>query len=231
MERANIHYILTDIEGTTTSIQFVYDVLFPYFRKNIDSLKQLTAEKEIQQAFKKTVELAAELEGTTIRTVDEIIETLLRWSIEDRKVTPLKTVQGILWEKGYLNQEIHGHVYPDVLPALRKWQAENLKMGVFSSGSIAAQKLLFGYSQEGNLTPFFSNYFDTTTGGKRETSTYIQIAQELELDPEKILFLSDVVEELAAAKNAGFQTVQLVRSGTTAAWETIASDFSHIRIQ
>ena len=100
MKFKNVKYILTDIEGTTTSVQFVYALLFPYFREHIHTLKELTNDTEIQKAFKKTVELADSLEGLKIRSVDEVIETLLRWSNEDRKVTPLKTVQGILWEKG-----------------------------------------------------------------------------------------------------------------------------------
>lgn len=221
-------YILTDIEGTTTSVQFVYDELFPYFRKHIHSLKELTHLEEVQKAFKKTVELAASTESTTLHSVDEIIETLLRWSNEDRKVTPLKTLQGILWEKAYKDGEIKGHVYDDVAPALKKWQENGIKMGVFSSGSIAAQQLIFGYSTAGDLTPYFSNYFDTTTGEKRATETYTEIAHQLHLSPQSILFLSDVVEELEAAKEAGYQTTQLVRLGTTKNWHSAVEDFSQL---
>lgn len=230
MKFEGIRYILTDIEGTTTSVSFVYDVLFPYFRKHIGELRELTQQEEVQKAFKQTVELAASLENKKLGSVDDIINTLYRWSEEDRKITPLKTVQGILWKKGYESGEIKGHVYEDVLPALIKWQQYGLKMGVFSSGSIAAQKLIFGYSESGDLTSYFSNYFDTTTGGKREVETYPKIAAELTLPAPQILFLSDIFEELEAADLAGMKTVQLVRPGTDAKWPRIVSDFSEIEI-
>jgi enolase-phosphatase E1 len=230
MQIKNVKYILTDIEGTTTSVQFVYAHLFPYFREHIQELKQLTNDTEIQEAFKKTVELADSLEGLKIRSVDEVIETLLRWSNEDRKVTPLKTVQGILWKKGYESGEIKGHVYADVRPSFQTWKDKGFQMGVFSSGSIAAQKLLFGFSEAGDLCPYFSHFFDTTTGGKKEEETYSKIAEEINFKPSEILFLSDIVEELIAAAAAGFQTVQLVRSGTVANWKNTISDFTEIEL-
>jgi enolase-phosphatase E1 len=231
MKFKGIRYILTDIEGTTTSVKFVYDVLFPYFREHIGELRQMTTQPEVQLAFKQTVELAASLENKKLSSIDDIINTLHRWSQEDRKITPLKSVQGILWTKGYASGEILGHVYVDVQPALEKWKSDGLQMGVFSSGSIAAQKLIFGYSEAGDLTPYFSNYFDTTTGGKRETETYSKIASALELSVDEILFLSDIVEELDAADQSGMQTVQLVRPGTTASWPRTAVDFSAIEIE
>jgi enolase-phosphatase E1 len=226
----NVKYILTDIEGTTTSVKFVYDVLFPYFREHIGELRQLTNEPEVQKAFRQTVELAASLENKKLNSVDDIINTLYRWSEEDRKITPLKTVQGILWEKGYESGEIKGHVYEDVESSLLKWQQEGVQMGVFSSGSVAAQKLIFGYSEAGNLTSFFSHYFDTTTGGKREVETYPKIAETIGLSANEILFLSDIKEELVAADAAGFQTVQLVRPGTEANWPRAVKNFTEIVI-
>jgi enolase-phosphatase E1 len=230
MNFTNVQYILTDIEGTTTSVSFVYDVLFPYFRKHIGELREMTTQEEVQKAFKQTVELAASLENKKLNSVDDIINTLYRWSEEDRKITPLKTVQGILWKKGYESGEIKGHVYNDVKTALEKWKSAGIKLGVFSSGSIAAQKLIFGYSEAGDLTPFFSNYFDTTTGGKREAETYPKIASVLDLPASQILFLSDIVEELEAADQSGMQTLQLVRPGTTENWPSTVSDFLQIEI-
>ena len=97
-----------------------------------------------------------------LNSVDDIINTLYRWSEEDRKITPLKTVQGVLWEKGYTSGEIKGHVYEEVAESLKSWKEQGIELGVFSSGSIAAQKLIFGYSEAGDLTPYFSHYFDTT---------------------------------------------------------------------
>jgi enolase-phosphatase E1 len=226
----NVRYILTDIEGTTTSVKFVNDVLFPYFRKHIGELRGMMTEQEVQGAFKQTVELAASLENKRLNSVDDIINTLYRWSEEDRKITPLKTVQGILWKKGYENGEIKGHVYPEVAGCLKNWHETGISLGVFSSGSVAAQKLIFGYSEAGDLTPFFSNYFDTTTGGKREMETYPKIAEILGVQPNETLFLSDIVEELQAASAAGYKTLQLVRPGTVAAWPQTAMDFSEIEI-
>ena len=174
--------------------------------------------------------LLASLENKKLNSVDDIINTLYRWSEEDRKITPLKTVQGVLWEKGYTSGEIKGHVYEEVAESLKSWKEQGIELGVFSSGSIAAQKLIFGFSEAGDLTPYFSHYFDTTTGGKRELETYPKIADAVNFPAESILFLSDIVEELEAAKAAGFQTVQLVRPGTTASWEKCVNDFTEIEL-
>ena len=230
MKFSNISAILTDIEGTTSSVNFVYEVLFPYFRNNLDRLKTMTTDTQVQAAFKKTVELARELEGKTLKSVDEILATLHRWSAEDRKITPLKTLQGILWQEGYNSGELQGHVYEDVSPSLKNWFESGLNLAVFSSGSVTAQKLIFGHSISGDLTTYFSCYFDTETGGKRETKTYSVIAEQLHLKCENVLFLSDIVEELEAAQSAGMQTVQLVREGTKPNWERTVKDFSEIEI-
>lgn len=227
MNQNTILFILTDIEGTTTSVSFVYDILFPYFRNNIQKLMDLQHLPEVQTAFEQTIELA-EKEGKQLTTTENIIQQLLDWSLADKKITPLKTVQGILWEEGYTSGEIKGHVYPDVAPNLAKWKKEGLQLGVFSSGSVAAQKLIFGYSQNGDLTPHFSSYFDTNTGGKRETETYQKISKNLKINPENILFLSDIKEELIAADEAGFQTIQLVREGNMADWKKTASSFDEV---
>jgi enolase-phosphatase E1 len=221
-------FILTDIEGTTTSVSFVYDVLFPYFRQNIEKVRSLIDTPEVQAIFKETIRLAQETENRAIASNEEVIHTLMRWSSEDKKITPLKDLQGILWKEAYESGLIQGHVYEDVAPALKTWKASGIQLGVFSSGSIAAQKLIFGYSVSGDLTPYFSAYFDTTTGGKRDGETYIKISQELKMKPSDILFLSDIVEELEAAQQAGLQTIQLVRPGTFANWKSTASSFSDI---
>jgi enolase-phosphatase E1 len=226
-----VKYILTDIEGTTTSVDFVYDILFPYFRSHIGDLKAILAQEEVQKAFRQTVDLSISLENKKLNSVDDIINTLYRWSEEDRKITPLKSIQGILWEKGYESGEILGHLYEDVADSLKNWHKQGIKLGVFSSGSIAAQKLIFGFSIAGDLTALFSNYFDTTIGGKRELETYPKIAETLKINPNEILFLSDVIEELEAAEKAGFQTVQLVRPGTNANWQKTVKDFKEIELK
>ncbi len=221
-------FILTDIEGTTTSVSFVYDVLFPYFRENMQKVRTMLHLQEVQAIFRETIHLAQETENKIIASDEEVIETLIRWSNEDKKITPLKDLQGILWKEAYETGVIKGHVYDDVAPALKAWKDAEIQLGVFSSGSIAAQKLIFGYSVSGDLTPCFSAYFDTTTGGKREVETYIKISQKLNKQPSEILFLSDIVEELEAAQQAGLQTIQLVRPGTIANWKSTVSSFSDI---
>lgn len=223
-----VSYILTDIEGTTTSVSFVYDVLFPYFREHIWELKNMTGILEVENAFAETKAIVLKEDGIELQSTDEIIQKLHSWCEEDRKITPLKTLQGLLWKIGYEKGVLKGHVYDDVPIALDKWQRMGLKMGVFSSGSVEAQKLIFGYSIMGDLTPYFSNYFDTKTGMKRETETYSKIAQIINFQPNKILFLSDIVEELQAAEKAGFQTIQLVRPGTIANWVKVAETFSDV---
>jgi enolase-phosphatase E1 len=230
MKFEGVKYVLTDIEGTTTSVKFVYDQLFPYFRSHIGDLKSMIQLPDVQEAFRLTVKLSLDLEGRKLNSVDEIINTLYRWSEEDRKITPLKSVQGILWEDGYKKGELKGHVYADVLPALEQWKSQGIQMGVFSSGSIAAQKLIFGFSELGDLTPFFSHYFDTTTGGKKEAETYPKIANAIGFQASKIIFLSDITDELVAADAAGLQTVQLVRPGTEASWKNTVKDFSELEL-
>ena len=221
-------FILTDIEGTTTSVSFVYDVLFPYFRENMQKVRTMLHLPEVQAIFRETIRLAQETENKIIATKEDVIETLIRWSNEDKKITPLKDLQGILWKEAYETGIIKGHVYDDVAPALKAWKDAGLQLGVFSSGSIAAQKLIFGYSVSGDLTPYFSAYFDTTTGGKREVETYIKISQELKIQTSDILFLSDIIEELQAAQKAGLHTMQLTRPGTIANWKNTANAFSDI---
>lgn len=230
MTQAKTKYILTDIEGTTSSISFVADELFPYFRKNMHLLISLKANETVKQAFEETILLTQELENKSISTDEEIIETLFRWSMEDKKYTPLKAVQGIIWENGYKSGELKGHVYPEVKVQLEKWSKQEVQLGVFSSGSVAAQKLIFGYSVSGDLTAFFSNYFDTKTGTKRDVQTYSKIAEILSLNPSEILFLSDIYEELEAADQAGYQTIQLVRDSVEKQWKTQVNSFTEILV-
>ena len=225
-----VEYILIDIEGTTTSVSFVYDVLFPYFREHIWDLRNMTGISEVENAFAETKAIVLKEDGIELQSNEEIIEKLNQWCEEDRKITPLKTLQGLLWKIGYEQGVLKGHVYADVSIALDKWYRMGLKIGVFSSGSVEAQKLIFGYSIKGDLTPYFSNYFDTKTGMKRDAGTYVKIAKILKIQANKILFLSDIVEELQAADKARFQTIQLVRPGTNANWKNSVLDFSEIEI-
>jgi enolase-phosphatase E1 len=229
MNYSEIQLILTDIEGTTTSIDFVYDILFPYFRSHIGELRGLIDHPEIQKAFKQTVDSAMSLENKKLNSIDEIINTLYRWSEEDRKLTPLKTVQGIIWKNGYESGAIKGHVYDEVLESFQNWTAEGKQIGIFSSGSVPAQKLLFANSTFGDLTTYISCYFDTQTGGKREVETYEKIARKVDIRPENILFLSDIKEELEAADKAGINTLQLIRENKIQDWKDAVRDFSQIQ--
>lgn len=196
-----IRAIVTDIEGTTSSLSFVKDVLFPYA---LNALPGFVAARGSEPEIKKLLD-------SVDKDTAKALATLERWIAEDKKETALKALQGHIWQKGYETGELVADVYSDAQAALKHWKAEGLKLYVYSSGSIAAQKLLFAHTAEGDLTPLFSGYFDTTTGPKREAASYTQIAREIGYKPEEILFLSDVVAELDAAKAAGFKTVWVNR--------------------
>lgn len=223
-----IKYVLTDIEGTTSSVHFVYEVLFPYFRAHLGELTQHAQLNEVKQAFADVIEIISREEGRHLTTTEEVLATLKQWSEEDKKLTPLKTVQGVIWKSGYESGQITGHVYDDVPAALNQWRAQGIKIGVFSSGSVAEQKLLFRYTDFGDLSVHFSQHFDTTTGSKKDDATYVKIAQLVGLQPEQILFLSDVSDELVAAEAAGMHTIQLLRQGTASNWPRTVKDFLEI---
>mgnify|MGYP000164763081 CR=1 FL=1 len=223
-----IQWILTDIEGTTTEVSFVYDILFPYFRAHMDQWKTVDS-APMNDVLEQTRLLVLEEQSINLTSKEALFEQLRQWSIEDRKVTPLKTFQGMVWEQGFKSGAIKGHMYPDVKPALQRWLNGGLKLAIFSSGSIAAQKQLFGFSTEGDLTPYFSAYFDTTTGMKRDEQTYQLIVQQLNAPANSVLFLSDIHQELEAAHATGLRTLQLVRPGTQANWSWCVADFSEIQ--
>ena len=221
-------YILMDIEGTTSSISFVKDILFPYFLSNIDEINKLANIKEVKYAFGQVLRIVKKEENKDITTSEEVIKQLKKWCEQDLKITPLKTLQGILWQKGYQNGELLGHVYDDVPISLDNWKENGKKMGVFSSGSVNAQKLLFRHSVKGNLSHFFTHHFDTIIGPKRVAETYVLIAKEIALSADRILFLSDVLEELEAADKAGMKTIQIRREDNMQVWKQSAADFSEI---
>ena len=223
-----VQWILTDIEGTTTEVSFVYDILFPYFRAHMDQWKTVDSDP-MNQVLEQTRVLVLEEQSINLTSKEALFEQLRQWSNEDRKVTPLKTFQGMVWEQGFKSGAIKGHVYPDVKPALEQWTSMGIKLAIFSSGSIAAQKQLFGFSIEGDLTPYFSAFFDTTTGMKRDEQTYQLIVEQLQAQANSVLFLSDISQELEAAHAAGLRTLQLVRPGTEANWSWCVADFSEIQ--
>ncbi|MBQ4773115.1 acireductone synthase [Pectobacterium versatile] len=203
-----INAIVTDIEGTTSDIRFVHTVLFPYARERLaDTVRQHGSDPEIAQALDA---LRQEL-GQPDADNDALITALNQFMDEDRKSTALKQLQGIIWRAGYRNGDFQGHLYPEVVAQLTAWQQQGLRLYVYSSGSVEAQQLLFGYSNAGDLRPLFSDYFDTRVGAKRETDSYHTIAQAIGLPAEQLLFLSDIRQELDAAQEAGWHTCQLIR--------------------
>jgi len=218
--------ILTDIEGTTSSLSFVKDVLFPYAHKHLPEFvrEHATDARVAEQLAAVNAEVGSELE------LEQAINQLLLWIEEDRKITPLKTLQGMIWEAGYLAGAFTGHVYADAVQQLRAWHEQGIALYVFSSGSVQAQKLLFGFTEYGDLTPLFSGYFDTTMGSKREEAAYQAIAAAIGLPASSILFLSDIKEELDAARICGMRTTWLVRDGSMpqGAAHPVASNFRDI---
>ena len=198
--------VLLDIEGTTTSIAFVKDRLFPFAAEALDGFLADHAQDPAVAA------ILAEVPGP------DRAATLRGWMASDAKVTPLKALQGLIWRQGYADGRLKGHLWPDVAGCLRAWQAAGVTLAIYSSGSVEAQRDLFGHSDAGDLVPLFSGFFDTRVGAKREAPSYTAIAAALRLPPGEILFLSDVAEELDAAAAAGMQACHLVRAadGTAA---------------
>jgi enolase-phosphatase E1 len=225
---SSVSCLLLDIEGTTTSVDFVYKTLFPFASAHVESflyrhsarpeIKQLLSELRGEQGAdaSKDPQIGVWMRGT----LDEEIVTAsiyVRHLIAlDRKTTPLKTLQGKIWEEGFRSGELKGHIYEDVPNAFARWSAEGKKIAIFSSGSVQAQRLLFGHSLAGDLTKYIEAYFDTTTGPKREAASYAAIGTALGIAAESVLFVSDVPAELDAGREAGMQTALMVRPGGAA---------------
>jgi len=198
--------VVLDIEGTVGSIRFVKDVLFPFARSRL---------RPFVLAHRTQPEVVGLLDAvraeTGVADLDGQIDQLERWSDADRKITPLKALQGLVWSGGYASGELVAHLYDDALAALQRWAAARLPVYIYSSGSIAAQKLYFAHTRAGDLTPGLAGYFDTTTGPKQEAASYRRIAAAIGRPAGDLLFLSDVAAELEAAAAAGFQAVQVRR--------------------
>ena len=221
-----IKAILTDIEGTTSSIDFVHKVLFPYAGRELPGYVRAHRTDPHVASILDDVRREANEPDADVETV---IEVLLGWLVEDKKITALKTLQGHVWKHGYENGDFTGHIYDDAVRCLRTWFDNGIALYVYSSGSVGAQKLLFGHSDAGDLCHVFSGYFDTQVGHKREAGTYRNISQQIALPVENILFLSDVLEELDAAAEAGMQTMQLVRDeDVVTGSHRIAHDFHEV---
>jgi enolase-phosphatase E1 len=222
---------LLDVEGTVAPISLVSEQLFPYARahfsdflkRNIDDpavradLMLLSEENEAEfdQAAPRVphVKFTGFVDGTRYR-FDALI--YLIWLMDrDRKSTALKSLQGKIWKTGFESGELKGTLFADVPDALRRWAAR-AKVAIYSSGSVEAQRLLFRYSTFGDLTGLIGGYFDTRTGPKAASVSYAAIATAMKVEPGDVLFFSDVVRELDAAREAGCQTRLVVREGNAA---------------
>ncbi|WP_372069552.1 acireductone synthase (plasmid) [Tistrella mobilis] len=217
--------VLTDIEGTTTDIAFVSEVLFPFARARLRDFLHANAHLPEVAAALDDVRARIRAEGGALPAptggrveagrdgeIDALADRLIAWIDADAKITPLKTLQGLIWADGYADGTLRAHLYPEVAAALRRWHAAGVTLAVYSSGSVAAQLLLFGHTEAGDLNPLFSHNFDTTTGLKVEAGSYTKIAAALGRPPRDILFLSDHPGEIAAARSAGMAVIRLDRS-------------------
>lgn len=222
-----IRVILTDIEGTTSSVSFVHEVLFPYAAEHIaDFVRDGHAGNP---AIGEQLDAVAAASGTPRNDVDALIGVLQGWIREDRKETSLKALQGMLWEQGYRQGAFRGHVYQDAADYLQRWHDRGFRLFVYSSGSVKAQKLIFGFSEAGDLTPFFSGYFDTRVGGKKDVQSYRNILDQLGVAGNTVLFLSDVEAELQAAEESGMATAWLIRDGALpASGRPVARNFADV---
>ncbi len=216
---SSIKIILLDIEGTTSPIDFVYQVLFPYARNHAqDFLARHWNEVQSEITQLKSEHAEDERQGLNPPALDssqpESVAAYIYWLIDqDRKSTPLKSLQGKIWEEGYQNGALKSQLFSDVPTAFKNWQQQ--RICIFSSGSVLAQKLLFTYTEFGDLSKFISGWFDTNIGNKREAASYLRIANALQTQADEILFVSDVVAELEAARVAGMQTRLSIRPGNS----------------
>ncbi len=221
---AGVRGVLLDIEGTTSSISFVHDVMFPFVRAHLaeylrrhwhsndmDTVRLQMAKDDGQSSWDAWLD-ARRVEPES--ALEACQQRLIEWMDADAKLTGLKTLQGLIWQSGFDSGQLRSHVYPDVLPAIKRWRAEGLDVRIYSSGSIAAQKLFFGHvAEHGNVLDLFSGHYDTTIGSKREATSYTRLAEDWGLAPTQILFVSDLEPELVAAAAAGLHVVASIRPG------------------
>ena len=210
--------ILLDIEGTIGSISYVHDVLFPYASARLEAFVR---EADVAGLLADTRALAGEPEAD----LDRAVAILQSWIAEDRKATPLKALQGLIWEEGFRSGALRAHLYPDAAAAIRRW-AQTHTVAIYSSGSVHAQRLYVRYSDAGDLSGCVKAHFDTTTGPKRDSASYLAIAAALGHASGDVVFLSDVVAELDAAAAAGFRTILVDRDRpATAGTHRSVADF------
>jgi enolase-phosphatase E1 len=214
--------VLLDIEGTTTSISFVHDILFPYARLHSGPfLEENATTAEVLNALDLMAQDARAADFTSwcphpwssAMAREWLLARIYEWMDADAKLTGLKYLQGLIWEAGYLEDGQRAHIFPDVPKNIRTLHAAGISVRIYSSGSVPAQKILFAHTEAGDLTPWLSGYYDTTVGSKRDAASYTAIAVDASLPPDEILFLSDIPEELDAAHTAGLKVALVERPG------------------
>lgn len=227
----SVRCVLLDIEGTTSSISFVYDVMFAYVRNHLHGFLEASwNEPNVQAAVAQMAVDAGQDLNAWLSSHDpkaQVEKHVCGLMDVDSKSTGLKALQGIMWKSGFESGQMEAHVYPDVFPALQAWKNAGIDIRIYSSGSIAAQKLFFGHSIAGNLLPFFSDHYDTTIGGKKEADSYRTIAKLIGIPAGEILFISDVEAELDAATQAGLQVLASVRPGN----KPLSTECKHHQIE
>ncbi|MCT0216967.1 acireductone synthase [Synechococcus sp. CS-1330] len=225
MQRHGVSHVLLDIEGTTCPVSFVSDTLFPYAAEHLGSflnehhkdpqVQELLA--EVEKAWAEDPEPEAQsMRQQALSGWSDGVLKYLHWLInKDRKLPPLKELQGMIWEIGYQNGKLQGPLFKDVPSALRQWHAAGLQLAVYSSGSVVAQQLIYGYSSGGDLRAIFGHWFDTRVGGKRDQSSYTKITGSLDVPSHQVLFISDTLAECEAAAASGMQVLLSIRPGNS----------------
>lgn len=222
----NAQAILLDIEGTTTPVEFVYEILFPFARQHVREFIQRHYQSDdvnadialLQTEHSADLEKGCEPPAWQQRSADLLVNSVTQyvyWLMDqDRKSRALKSLQGRIWEAGYLSGALLGQVYPDVLPAFKRWQEQRRAIHIFSSGSVLAQTLLFAHPGDGDLTGYINGYFDTTIGAKTDAASYQSISGRIGSPAAAVLFVSDATGELDAAQDAGMRTALCLRPGS-----------------
>ena len=237
---SGVSHVLLDIEGTTCPVSFVSDVLFPYAAAKLRTFVEQESRhsavqcllEELSRVWKS--DQAAAAAGIQWREGGSLVPYLQFLMAEDRKLTPLKDLQGMIWQQGYRNGELHGALFADVAPALRRWHRQGLQLAVYSSGSVQAQQLLYGHSNAGDLRALFTMWFDTRIGQKQDSDSYNRIARSMQVAPERVLFISDSLQELQAASDVGMKGLASVREGRDASDQNCfeaVEDFSALQIK
>lgn len=227
---------LLDIEGTLADIRFVYDVMFPYVREHVRSYLESHWDSPGMRSI--LTNLAADAsyppdaapwnsQATVSDQISAVVACVHSLMDRDSKTTGLKALQGVVWESGFRSGALQAEVFADVVEALKRWQQAGVDLRIYSSGSILAQRLFFGHSTEGDLTGYFRKHYDTTSGSKKDASSYLTIANDIGLPPEQIVFFTDVYAEIQAASQAGMQVVACVRPNNV----PLPSDYTGLMIE